>query len=61
MRDEPAPEPPQAIADDFDGHLERPLSTLSPDERLDWIWTCMERLWAGEDARAKARTDLGGR
>ena len=26
----------------FDGHLERPLLDLSPEERLDWIWEMME-------------------
>lgn len=26
----------------FDGHLERPLLDLTPDERLDWIWETMQ-------------------
>jgi hypothetical protein len=26
----------------FDGHLERPLLALSPEERLDWSWEMME-------------------
>lgn len=55
MPDEPIRHP----APDFDGHLERPLLSLSPAERLDWIWACMELLWAGQSARAKeAELDL---
>jgi len=26
----------------FDGHLERPLRELSPEERLDWLWELMD-------------------
>lgn len=36
----------------FDGHLERPLLDLSPQERLDWIWTCMQVLRWARAARA---------
>lgn len=49
MPDEPNP----TRSVDFDGHLERPLLSLTADERLDWIWACMELLWAGENARSK--------
>jgi len=36
----------------FDGHLERPVSDLTVDEKLDWIWQCMQLLRAGQRARA---------
>jgi hypothetical protein len=29
---------------DFDGHHERPFAALTADERLDWLWACMELL-----------------
>ncbi len=47
-------EPPKRdlTAADFDGHLERPLLSLTPEERLDWIWAGMQLLWAGKQARA---------
>lgn len=47
------PDEPTVTGSDFDGHLERPLLSLTPAERLDWIWACMELLWAGENARSK--------
>lgn len=47
------PDEPAVTGPEFDGHLERPLLSLSPEERLDWIWACMELLWAGENARSK--------
>lgn len=28
----------------FDGHPERTLLELTPDERIDWIWATMELL-----------------
>lgn len=40
---------------EFDGHLERPLLSLTADERLDWIWAGMELLFAGAQARANPR------
>jgi hypothetical protein len=39
-RPDPPPHPP--VDPLFDGHLERPLSDLSPEERLDWLWQVME-------------------
>jgi hypothetical protein len=27
----------QSVHPDFDGHLERPLEDLSPEERLNWL------------------------
>ena len=38
----------------FDGHLERPLADLTFDERIDWIWECMQLLWIGQDNREAA-------
>lgn len=26
----------------FDGHLERPVSKMSPKEKIDYIWSLME-------------------
>lgn len=47
----------------FDGHLERPLLALSPEERLDWIWEMMElvRLARPEGGReGDERSHRGG-
>ena len=46
----------------FDGHLERPLLALSPEERLDWIWEMMElvRIARPEDAGEDAERQPGG-
>lgn len=30
--------PPRIPHPDFDGHLERPLSSMTPEERLAWAW-----------------------
>ena len=30
----------------FDGHPERPFASLTAEEKLDWLWTCMELLAA---------------
>lgn len=38
---EPMPDR-RTVDPDFDGHLQRPLLELTPDERLDWIWETMQ-------------------
>jgi hypothetical protein len=43
----------------FDGHLEKPLSEMTVDEKLDWIWEGMQLLWAGKQAREKATSGNG--
>jgi hypothetical protein len=35
----------------FDGHLERPLLSMTISERLDWIWEAMQLLHLGEQSR----------
>ena len=39
----------------FDGHLERPLTDFTFEERLDWIWEAMQLLWLGERTREAER------
>ena len=36
----------------FDGHHERPFAELSAEERLDWLWECMQLLEIGRRARS---------
>ena len=43
------------VSRDFDGHLERPLLSLTVCERLDWIWAGMELLYVGQLAREERR------
>lgn len=38
---------------DFDGHLERPFESLTPEERLEWVWECMQLLHTGARARGE--------
>ncbi|MCX6157233.1 MAG: hypothetical protein NTY74_04545 [Ignavibacteriae bacterium] len=32
----------QTIHPDFDGHLEKPVSKMTVDEKLDYLWMAME-------------------
>ena len=32
----------KSIHPDFDGHLEKPLSKMTPKEKLDYLWLQME-------------------
>ncbi len=34
----------------FDGHLEKPLSKMTPGEKLEYIWMQMEFKWWAEKA-----------
>lgn len=43
----------EEVHPDFDGHLDRPFEELTPEERLDWIWECMQLLHAGALARGE--------
>jgi hypothetical protein len=31
-------QPPRIPHPDFDGHLERPLESMTPEDRLAWAW-----------------------
>lgn len=46
---------------EFDGHLERPLLSLTAEERLEWIWAGMELLFAGSQAREGLQAEEPGR
>jgi len=38
--DKPPPHP------DFDGHLEKPLSQMTPREKIDYLWLQMQFRWS---------------
>jgi hypothetical protein len=49
------PMPPRDAVDPaFDGHAERPFVTWTAEQKLDWIWTMMQLLAAGERSRKQA-------
>ncbi len=39
----------------FDGHLEKPLSAMTAEEKIAWIWEGMQLLHAGRVARGEDR------
>ncbi len=41
----------------FDGHLEKSLLDMSPDQRLDWIWQMMQLLHWAKKERERAEVD----
>ena len=50
----PADRNRDAIDPQFDGHLEQPLASMTPGERLDWLWRMRQsRRWI----RAKVRRE----
>ena len=50
----PDPMPPRDAVDPaFDGHAERPFVTWTAEQKLDWIWTMMQLLAAGERSRTQ--------
>ncbi len=51
------PMPPRGTVDPlFDGHHERPFHTLTPVEKLDWLWATMELVHGAR----KVSTTAGG-
>jgi hypothetical protein len=38
----------------FDGHLEKPLLSMTVDERIDWIWQGMQLTYWLRDAQRQA-------
>ena len=61
MPPERTPMPPRdEVHPDFDGHLQRPFSELSTEERLDWIWETMQLLRLGRIARGEDPDRNGG-
>ncbi len=56
-----APDKPTRPDPDFDGHLEKPLTEMTPSEKLDWLWEmlCLQRM--AQQAVKKPREGGGPR
>ena len=59
MDRDPAMPPPSEVHPDFDGHAERPWASLTPDEKLDWLWEMMALLRAGRERADAAEGSAG--
>jgi hypothetical protein len=52
---QPRPMPRRDEVDpQFDGHLEKPLAAMTPEEKIAWIWEAMQLLHAGRVARGRS-------
>lgn len=43
----------------FDGHIEKPLSEMTPEEKLNYLWMQMEFKWAVRNAVKQTKTKDG--
>ena len=48
-----------AVHPDFDGHLEKPLSAMTTEERLAWAWQGALLLHLGRTLREQIQKDTG--
>jgi hypothetical protein len=44
------------IDPDFDGHMEKPILEMTPEERLDYLWTLIEFSRIVKDKKIIKRT-----
>jgi hypothetical protein len=56
---DPSPSWPN-VHPDFDGHLERPLSSMSDEEKLDWLWSMMLFMAAAKPIIAPETREITG-
>lgn len=43
----------------FDGHLEKPLSKMTPKEKLEYLWMQMEFKWAVRSRKFTGKKSAG--